>query len=118
MGSGLDVLYRNRPPLAANGVCYGGIALVWRSSFASFKRVAVGVESRHELMVCVRSIKGHRRRMIALVCYIPPNISKKEAEDCLDCITCAISSCKRKYSNPYFVVDGDFNQWDVKDCLD
>ena len=118
LGSGLDILCRNRQPAAMNGVCYGGVALIWRRNFASFKRITVGGEGRHEMMVSVGSIKGHRRRMIAIACYMPPNICRGEAEDFLECVTAAASKCKKKYCNPYIVVAGDFNQWDVAECLE
>ena len=41
LGSGLGILARNRKP-HGNGVCYGGVALLWRNAKINFKGVRTG----------------------------------------------------------------------------
>ena len=72
-GSGLGPLVRNREP-NNNGVSYGGVAVVWRKKFANFSEVKLKLknEGRFEVLTASGSIKGHRRKLVVLACYIPP----------------------------------------------
>ena len=55
--------------------------------------------------------------MAVVACYLSPNYSRARGEEALAFITDTIIEIKRKYSNPYIVVAGDFNQWRVDNAL-
>ena len=118
LGAGLNMICRNRPPDESNGVSYGGVALVWKEQLGAFSRIRVDGDEDHEILVCGGSLRGYRRKFVVVACYVPPNISAAEAEKCMECVANAVLYLKRKYSSPFLVVAGDFNQWKVQDHLD
>ena len=64
-------------------------------------------------MVEAGSIPGHRRKLVVLACYLPPNLTKKTGTGALDFIEDLVIEMKRRYKDPNLIVTGDFNQWDV-----
>ena len=48
---------------------------------------------------------------------MPPGDVAARGNNCLDFITDLVIQYKRKYSNPYVVVGGDFNQWKIDEAL-
>ena len=36
----------------------------------------------------------------------------------MECLAGAVINLKQKYSSPFFIVSGDFNQWNVGNYLD
>ena len=66
------------------------------------------------------SVTGHGRKIIAINCYLPPNlaVAVAEAEECMCCIAGAVVDLKKHYSSPFILIAGDFNQWRVEDHLD
>lgn len=111
------MICRNREP-NTNGVSYGGVALIWKEDLVSFKRIRIAGVDRYEIMACIGTISGHRRRLAAIASYIPPNVLKREAEECMQYIADAVVNLKRDYSSPFVMVAGDFNQWRNEDYLD
>ena len=118
LGEGLGMLTKNRDPLE-NGVAYGGVAVIWKESLCAFKRVGLGGnESKHEVLACAGSIRGHSRKLVVLACYVPPNCGKAKAESTLEFIMESVALLKRKFKDPYLVVAGDFNQWKIGQALE
>ena len=60
-------------------------------------------------MVALGSVPGQSRKVLILACYLPPG--------CLDYIEDLVIKLKRKYSDPYIVVAGDFNQWKIQEVM-
>ena len=100
MGEGLGMISRSRGQASCNGVVYGGVALLWKESVGSFKRIRIDRDDRFELLACARSIRGHRRKCVAIVCYLPPNLNKRDAEEGMECVINAVVDLKRKYIAP------------------
>ena len=115
-GSGLGLLTLNRAP-NENGVSYGGVAVVWRKSFAAFARVNLKNPSLYEVLVVAGSVKGHRRKVVIIACYLPPGYCRQRGGEALIYIEDAVMEMKRKYADPYIVVAGDFNQWKIGEGL-
>ena len=46
LGEGIGMLCKNRPP-AANGVSYGGVAVLWKESLCAFKRIELRLSLIH-----------------------------------------------------------------------
>lgn len=76
LGAGVGMLHKNRDPASSNGVCYGGVAILWKESFGSFRNIQFKNPKGHEVLVGAGSMKGHRRKLVVIACYIPP-MSKK-----------------------------------------
>ena len=114
---GIGFISRNRTQRATNDVRYGGVAVAWRESHASLKRLDINNPEDKEVLVATGKINGHIRKMVVLACYLPPGYSKKRGEGALDFINETIVSLKQKCTDPYIIIAGDFNQWQVADPL-
>ena len=56
--------------------------------------------------------------MVALSCYVPPGYSVARGKSCLEYVANVLIEVKRRYTDPYIVVMGDFNQWDLEGALE
>ena len=115
-GSGLSLETLNRNP-NDKGVCYGGVAVVWREAFGRFKGLGFKNPDRFEVLPVAGSIKGHRRKVCVVACYLPPGYSKERGNRALNYIEDVIVQIKRKFQDPYIIVAGDFNQWKVQESV-
>ena len=112
------MIYKNRVQ-NDNGVSYGGVAILWREALGDYKKIQLASTTRDfELMLGIGSLRGHSRKHAVLACYIPPNYVKKRGKEVLDRITDSIVEIKQRYSNPYIIIAGNFNQWDVPSDLE
>ena len=109
-GAGLGMLARNRSTPAANGVTYGGVAVFWQEAHCGLKETKISNPDNFEILACAGNLKGHKRKMCVLACYLPPNYTRARADKALDTITDAVVDLKRRFTDPYLVVTGDFNQ--------
>ena len=50
-------------------------------------------------------------------CYLPPNYKTARGRRALDFVASCVTQVKRKYDDPFIVMAGDFNQWDVGEVL-
>ena len=110
------MICRNREP-GRSGVAHGGVALVVRNNVSDFKKISVPNPGNFEILPCIGTIRGHSRKMVVVLCYLPPNYPTRRGKEALEYITNVIVQIKRKYTDPYLVVTGDFNQWGVDDSL-
>ena len=116
-GNDLSFITKNRPEPAANGVHYGGVAAVWRNSRCSMKEVSIVNPNNYEILVTAGKLSGHTRKLVVLSCYIPPGYARSVGEGALDFINDAVVHVKQLYTDPYIIVAGDFNQWDISGAL-
>ena len=75
LGSGLNVLTKNRAPLE-NGVAYGGVAIICREDLGRIEEVKIKNPQNFEVLVAAASLKGHSRKFVVVACYLPPGYSK------------------------------------------
>ena len=54
---------------------------------------------------------------MVLACYLPPGYPKKRGEDALEYINDTIVHVKRRFKDPYIVLAGDFNQWNIGEAV-
>ena len=71
----------------------------------------------YEIVAAAGAIRGHARKLVVLGCYLPPGYSQQEAKECLDCIENALIKIKTVYRDPYIIVGGDYNQWEIEGAL-
>ena len=62
-------------------------------------------------------MRGHRRKLVVLAAYLPPNYTRNKTQATMDYIADIIVDIKRKYKDPFILLTGDFNQWNVDQCL-
>ena len=116
LGAGLGMICRNRP-INSRGFSHGGVAVVYRSEACSFVRVNVPNPDEFEVVVALGTLPGHNRKLVTIGCYIPPGLTVPVGKKCLDYVTDVVLQTRRKYRDPYLVVAGDFNQWDINSAL-
>ena len=117
LSTGIAWITRNRPPVAS-GVCYGGLAIAFRSSAVTLKEYSCPNPDAHEVLVAVGNVAGQSRKLIVIAAYLPPGDAVPRGRAGLQFIGDMVMEVKRKYSEPLIVVAGDFNQWDIKTALD
>ena len=116
LGSGLGLLARNRPP-GENGVSYGGVAVVWREKIGKTVLVDNKNPKKYEVMTAATSLKGHSRKLLTIACYFPPGYSRIEGNGAIDYLEDLVVELKRRFQDPYIIIAGDFNQWEVENGL-
>ena len=116
-GNGISSITRNRGEAAANGQFYGGVALVWRESSCSLRKLDYPNPDGFEVLIAGGKLHGHTRKLVVIACYLPPGYAKRRGEEALGFINGAVVHLKQKFTDPYIVLAGDFNQWDIEEAL-
>ena len=116
LGHGLATFYLNRP-LSPNGVAHGGVAVVMRASLASGKPFLFPNPENFEVLPIAANLFAADRKFYIVAAYIPPNYTVVRGRACLKHVSDLILEIKRRATNPYIVVAGDFNQWPVSEAL-
>ena len=70
-----------------------------------------------ELLVCAGSMRGHTRKVCLVAAYLPPNYTCVKANQALDKITDIVVALKRRFTDPYIIIAGDFNHWKIGEAL-
>ena len=115
--TGLAALTLNRPPNPNTGVSHGGVAVFFKKSFASFKKVQIPNPDNFEVLPLIGTMRGSSRKIVVLAVYIPPNYLVPRGRQCLEYIETCVMEVKNKFRDPYIVVAGDVNQWDLSSAL-
>ena len=55
---------------------------------------------KFEVLVTASTLKGHKRKLVILACYLPPGYSKKRGDEALSYINGVIVGLKQKYTDP------------------
>ena len=114
--TGLNLIYRNRDP-NSNGVAHGGVAIVFREEACSMKEIKLDNPDNYEIVAGLATLPGYSRKMIVLVCYLPPGYDVNGGRAAVGYIKDTIIEMKRLYRDPFIVVGGDFNQWEVQEAI-
>ena len=118
LGAGVSMLTKNRKR-NSSGVAHGGVALLFREEACNFKEISLSKDGQEfEVLTAVGSLQGHSRKVVAVACYIPPNVSVPQSNACLEHIMGLVIEAKRRYKDPYIIVSGDFNQWRIEKALE
>ena len=116
LGAGLRMIYRNRET-NARGFAHGGVCIAFKNSECSLKEMKLHNPGKYEVVVVTGNIKGCRRKLAVIGCYLPPNYPVGRGKAGLDFLAGAVSEVKRRLDDPMVIVAGDFNQWDVARAL-
>ena len=116
LAAGISTLTLNRPPNLA-GVAHGGVAVLHRKSMGNFKKIPVPNPDNFEVLPVIGTMSGTSRKIVVIAAYIPPNYLVPRGAACLEYIESLVIDLKNKYRDPYIVIAGDFNQWEIGDAL-
>ena len=117
LGSGLGLLALNRKPLN-NGVSYGGVAITWRESVGRLSKIQVKNSDEYEVLAAAVSLRGHSRKLVLVVCYVPPGYNRDRGKGAIDYVESVVIELKRRYQDSYVLVGGDFKQWRIDEAMD
>ena len=73
MGTGLNLVYRNREA-NERGFSHGGIAIVYKESVLALKKIPLHNPKKYEVLVAEGNIKGCSRKLVVVACYLPPSL--------------------------------------------
>ena len=71
-----------------------------------------------EVLPIVASITKIRRKFLIIAIYIPPNYTVNRGAACLQHVNNLVLHIKRNSTDPYIILAGDFNQWDIAGALE
>ena len=111
-GAGLCAITLNRPP-NHTGVSHGGVAVITRKNMGNFKKFAIRNPEGYEVLPVVGSVQGTTRKLAVVAAYIPPNYTTAKGKGCVDFVEDLILELKRKFRDPFIIMAGDFNQWEI-----
>ena len=116
-GTGLKIIYKNRPKSRAGARRVGGgVSIVYNKSRCSLRERKV-VGNKFELVVAVGKI-GKISRQVAIFCvYIVPNMRVAELQELNELINSQILQLRTK-GDPLIFVGGDLNHRSLEDALD
>ena len=94
----------------------GGVAVCFDKSRIAMSRIRLP-HSKYEIVGAIGRRTGQRRKVAALVVYLPPSMKAEQVKRCLKDVNDAIVHVKQKYCDPYIFVGGDFNKKDIRVAL-
>ena len=70
-----------------------------------------GQENREfEILAARGNLSGVNRELVIFSCYLPPSLSRAQAEKIIEALTDAISEAKAKANSPWMIIAGDLEQ--------
>ena len=115
-GAGVGLICLNRDPNTL-GVSHGGVAVAYRTETCSMKRVDMDNPDKFEVLVTIASLPGYSRRLVTVACYIPPGYNVPRGRAAVRYVEDVLMEVKRRYRDPFIVVAGDFNQWEIEEAI-
>ena len=116
-GAGVGLICRNRDPNAA-GVAHGGVAVAYRTDSCSMKEIKIHDNpEKYEILVTLANLPGYSRKLVTVACYIPPGYPVARGRGALAHVEITLIEIKRLFRDPFIVVAGDFNQWEIQDVI-
>ena len=115
LGRGLNMKWLNRAPV--NGLSHGGVAVIYRDSLAKAKDYDFANPELFEVLPLRLNFADISRPVFVIAAYIPPGYTVPTGRACLQHINDLVLDIKNKHQDPYLVLAGDFNQWDVAEAV-
>ena len=116
LGEGLTINFLNREP-STNGVSHGGVAIITRNSTTKVKTFDFPNPDKFEILAICATVASIRRKFFVIATYIPPNYTVSRGSACLDHLNKVILHIKQSHQDPYLLLAGDFNQWNVEQAI-
>ena len=116
LGHGLSMKCLNRQP-TINGLSHGGVAIIYRDSWARGKIYSFNNPESFEVLPLRLDFADVNRPMFVIGAYIPPGYTVAKGRACLQHINDLVLDIKNRHQDPYILVAGDFNQWEIDQAL-
>jgi hypothetical protein len=113
LGSGYEAKVLNREERRG-----GGVAILAKQNKVTLKEYRFHNPGKYKILATTGRVKGCKRLFVLVGCYMPPGLRAAEAAEFLQLLVDLLHDVKRKFVDPYIVVAGDYNQFDVKKALE
>ena len=115
-GAGIGLVCLNREPNAL-GVAHGGVAVAYNTNKCTMRRLDLPNPEKYEVLVTLATLPGYSRKLVTIACYLPPNYPVARGRGALSHVEDVVQEVKRQYKDPFILVAGDYNQWDIASAL-
>ena len=105
----LGIISRSRQPNANNARAYGGVAIIYRLSRATFKRFEVANPDDYEVLAAVGKVQGVKSKVLCIACYAPQNMGSLRVGGVIVYLSDIIAEAKQNLGDVLIVVSGDYN---------
>ena len=95
----------------------GGVSIVYNKNKITGSQYNTK-KSGSEIIVGKFKIKQDSRCMFVIGVYLSTRMTKKEADKCIQTIIITINKIKLQHENPYIILGGDFNNYDITPILE
>ena len=116
LGQGLNMRCLNRQP-NASGLSHGEVAIIYRDSWARGKDYNFANPDAFEVLPLRLDFADFSRPMFVVAAYIPPGYTVARGRACLQLINDLVLVIKNNHRDPYILIAGDFNQWEIDQAL-
>ena len=114
--AGIKVLCRNRDGRRkARG---GGVALAFKTSSCHFKERKLRNPSGVEILSVVGNVGEIKRKVVAIVLYIPPDTAASRMELIRELVGTEIAAVKTAFVDPIILICGDINGKNIEPAFD
>ena len=102
----------------ARGVAHGGVATSYRQAACAPNDLVFDNPDEFEVVCAVTSRPGFTRKLITVAYYLPPGMTVSRGWACLRYIEDIVIEIMWRYRDPFLLVTGDFNQWEIQEALE
>ena len=89
------------------------MAIIARDSTTKIRDFTFPNPDNFEVLTVCATVATIKRKFYLTAAYIPPNYTTARGKACLEHINNLVLNIKRNTQDPYILIAGDFNQWDV-----
>ena len=117
-GTGLKIIYKNRPARAAGARAVGGgVSIIYKKASCKFKERKV-VGNRFEMVVATGKSRKMARHLAIFCIYLQPRLLVEDLRKLREIISDELLAIKAKWPDPLVFVGGDMNKKNIEEAFD
>ena len=95
-----------------------GVAVAFKINDCTMREVSFANPEECEVLVTAGSLPGYSRMIIVIAAYLPRGYDVARGHGAVAYIEVIIREVKRNYRDPFVLLGGDFNQWEVQEAVE
>ena len=107
-GTGLKVIYKNRPKTPGGRTAGGGVAIIYNSSTCQLKERKIK-KNKFEIICATGKIKKITRPVAVFAAYMPPRLLVAEVAAINEMLATELAAVSSSMKNPIIIFAGDLN---------
>ena len=116
-GESLEIKYKNRQTTRNGRVINGGgVAIIHDPDKISLKEHKIR-KTNYEIITATGKIKNVKRPLFIACMYIPPKSRASSYHAALRHLSEVVHQAKKNTKDPYIIIGGDFNMYDLDECV-